>query len=159
MNYTHADSSYDEYEEAVYKNYMYEPLNEREEFKAQARGVTCGDNGIVFRTHQDKENPGYQTMGTHWATQAAVITHNSTLEYQKALRRLIQGRSDDPLLRERGGKMAACELNYLIGMMKATKPEFDPVKELVSLTKSIRRVDKQYCGQGFNTSVIKLYVS
>jgi hypothetical protein len=44
-------------------------------------------------------------------------------------------------------------LNYLINMMTATKPNFDPIKELKDLTHNIKRVDPAYVGQGFNSGV------
>lgn len=153
MDYTTADKSYDVYEETIYENYMYEPLNEREAAKSARRGVTLSKSGLEFRTQETKENMGYQTVGTHWATQAAVITTGSTLEYQKAARRLIQGRDGDPLLRERSGKMAAQTLRYLIQMLNGERSSFNAVKELIDLTETIRLVDPAYEGQGFNTYV------
>lgn len=153
VGYTHADASYDVYEESIYPNYMYEPLNEREGEKSALRGVKLDENGLKFRTQIDKDELGYQTVGTHWATQAAVITTGSTLEYEKSSRRLIQGRDDDPLLRERAGLMAAQGLRYLAGMLTLEKESFDAVTELKNLTESIRKVDPAYVGQGFNTFV------
>jgi hypothetical protein len=153
VNYTTADQSYDVYEEQVYENYMYEPLNDREAKKCARRGVSLDRNGLVFRTQEVKENMGYQTVGTHWATQAAVITTGSTLEYQKAARRLIQGRDGDPLLRERSGLMAAQTLRYLAHQLSTVRLDFDAVKELKDLTATIRRVDPKYEGQAFNSYV------